>query len=129
MDKFNWGVLGPGRIAVRFTNDLKRLSDAQLLAAGSRSLDKAQEFVAQQGGERAYGSYEELLLDPDIDAIYVSTPHNFHREHVLLALAHGKAVLCEKPMEVNATRVREMVRRRASTTSFSWRPCGPAFCR
>jgi dihydrodiol dehydrogenase / D-xylose 1-dehydrogenase (NADP) len=109
MATFNWGVLGPGRIAVRFTNDLKRLPDARLLAAGSRSLAKAQEFITQQGGARAYGSYEELLSDPDIDAIYVSTPHNLHREHAIMALEHGKPVLCEKPMEANAARVREMV--------------------
>lgn len=109
MAKFNWGVLGPGNIAVRFTNDLKRLSDATLLAAGSRSLDKAEAFARRQGAVRAYGSYEELLRDRDVDAIYVATPHNFHRQHAIMALEHGKAVLCEKPMEVNAARVREMV--------------------
>ena len=109
MVKFNWGVLGPGNIAVRFTNDLKQLPDALLLAAGSRSLDKAQAFCRRQGAARAYGSYEELLSDRDVQAVYVATPHNFHRQHVLQALAHGKAVLCEKPMEANASRVREMV--------------------
>lgn len=109
MAKFNWGVLGPGNIAVRFTNDLKRLSDATLLAAGSRTLDKAEAFAKRQGAVRAYGSYEELLRDRDVDAIYVATPHNYHRQHAIMALEHGKAVLCEKPMEVNAARVREMV--------------------
>ncbi|MGI6368546.1 MAG: Gfo/Idh/MocA family protein [Anaerolineae bacterium] len=109
MAKFNWGVLGAGNIAVRFTNDLKNLPDAQLLGVGSRSLDKAEAFARRQGATRAYGSYEELLRDRDIDAVYVATPHNFHRGHVLLALEHGKAVLCEKPMEANAARVQEMV--------------------
>ncbi len=109
MAKFNWGVLGPGNIAVRFTNDLKRLSDATLLAVGSRTLDKAEAFAKRQGAARAYGSYEEVVRDRDVDAIYVATPHNFHRQHAILALEHGKAVLCEKPMEVNAARVREMV--------------------
>ncbi len=118
MAKFNWGVLGPGNIAVRFTNDLKRLSDATLLAAGSRSLDKAEAFARRQGAVRAYGSYEELLRDRDVDAIYVATPHNFHRQHAIMALEHGKAVLCEKPMEVNAARVREMVAAARSHDQF-----------
>lgn len=118
MAKFNWGVLGPGNIAVRFTNDLKRLSDATLLAAGSRSLDKAEAFARRQGAVRAYGSYEELLRDRDVDAIYVATPHNFHRQHATMALEHGKAVLCEKPMEVNAARVREMVAAARSHDQF-----------
>jgi dihydrodiol dehydrogenase / D-xylose 1-dehydrogenase (NADP) len=108
-DKFSWGVLGAGNIAQRFTTDLRHLPDAQLLAVGSRSLDKAQSFARRQGGQRAYGGYDELLRDKDIDAVYVATPHNFHREHVLMALEHGKAVLCEKPMEINAARVRDMV--------------------
>jgi len=118
MAKFNWGVLGPGNIAVRFTNDLKRLSDATLLAAGSRTLDKAEAFAKRQGAVRAYGSYEELLRDRDVDAIYVATPHNFHRQHAIMALEHGKAVLCEKPMEVNAARVREMVAAARSHDQF-----------
>lgn len=118
MATFNWGVLGPGNIAVRFTNDLKRLSDATLLAAGSRSLDKAEAFARRQGAVRAYGSYEELLRDRDVDAIYVATPHNFHRQHAIMALEHGKAVLCEKPMEVNAARVREMVAAARSHDQF-----------
>jgi len=118
MAKFNWGVLGPGNIAVRFTNDLKRLSDATLLAAGSRSLDKAEAFARRQGAVRAYGNYEELLRDRDVDAIYVATPHNFHRQHAIMALEHGKAVLCEKPMEVNAARVREMVAAARSHDQF-----------
>jgi len=103
---------------VRFTNDLKRLSDATLLAAGSRSLDKAEAFARRQGAVRAYGSYEELLRDRDVDAIYVATPHNFHRQHAIMALEHGKAVLCEKPMEVNAARVREMVAAARSHDQF-----------
>lgn len=118
MATFNWGVLGPGNIAVRFTNDLKRLSDATLLAAGSRSLDKAEAFARRQGAVRAYGNYEELLRDRDVDAIYVATPHNFHRQHAIMALEHGKAVLCEKPMEVNAARVREMVAAARSHDQF-----------
>ncbi len=106
---FGWGILGAGRIATRFVTDLKKLSKARLVAVGSRTLDKACTFAAQYGVERAYGSYAEMLADPAVDIVYVATPHPFHLEHTLLCLNAGKAVLCEKPMEINAQRVSEMV--------------------
>ena len=104
-----WGILGPGRIAGLFTNDLEKLDDAVRLAVGSRSPERAAEFAAKHGYRRAYGSYEELARDPEVDAVYVASPHPFHKEHSILCLEHGKAVLCEKPMEINAQRVRDMV--------------------
>ncbi len=104
-----WGILGPGRIAGLFANDLAKLDDAVRLAVGSRSPERASAFAAEHGFQRAYGSYEELARDPDVDAIYVASPHPFHKEHSILCMEQGKAVLCEKPMEINAQRVREMV--------------------
>jgi dihydrodiol dehydrogenase / D-xylose 1-dehydrogenase (NADP) len=106
---FEWGILGPGNIARRFATDLKNLPEAKLAAVGSRSVERASAFAAEFGADRAYGSYEELAADPDVDAIYVATPHPFHREHTLLCLEHGKAVLCEKPMGINERQVRDMV--------------------
>jgi len=106
---FGWGILGPGNIAHRFATDLKNLSEAKLAAVGSRSVERASAFAAGFGADRAYGSYEELAADPEVDAIYIATPHPFHREHTLLCLEHGKAVLCEKPMGVNERQVRDMV--------------------
>ena len=113
-----WGILGAGGIAARFVSDLVKLPDAGLVAVGSRSKDRADEFASHHGIERAYGSYAELLGDPDVDVVYVATPHPFHRPHTLLCLDHGKAVLCEKPMGVNAHDVREMVTRARATDLF-----------
>lgn len=106
-----WGILGAGSIATRFATDLKNLPDARLVAVGSRSADKAAQFAQDWGVERPYGSYAEMIADPDVDAVYVATPHPFHKEHTLLCLDGGKAVLCEKPMAVHAGQVREMVQR------------------
>ena len=103
-----WGILGAGRIAKRFAADSKLLEDARLVAVGSRSLEKAQAFAGENGVERAYSSYVEMVQDPDVDAVYVATPHPFHKEHTLLSIDHGKAVLCEKPMEINGDRVAAM---------------------
>jgi dihydrodiol dehydrogenase / D-xylose 1-dehydrogenase (NADP) len=107
--EFAWGILGPGRIATRFATDLQELPGAKLAAVGSRSADRAAAFAQEFGAQRAYGSYEELAADPEVDAIYVATPHPFHKDHTLLCLRHGKAVLCEKPMAINEAQVQEMV--------------------
>jgi len=95
-DKIRWGILAPGRIASSFAEGLKAAPDAALVAVGSRSLERARNFAAEYGAPRAWGSYEELALDPEVDAIYVSSPHVTHAEHTILALEHGKAVLCER---------------------------------
>jgi predicted dehydrogenase len=107
-EKFNWGVLGPGGIARAFAQDLSLLSGHTIAAVGSRSLANAEKFSANFGGT-AYGSYEELVADPSIDAIYVATPHSAHHDNVVLALNAGKPVLCEKPFAVNAKEAQAMV--------------------
>ena len=89
-----WGILGAGRIAGKFATDARLVPGARLAAVGSRSAEKAAQFARQNGVERAYGSYAELVADPGVDAIYVATPHPMHCEHTLLALDAGKAVLC-----------------------------------
>jgi predicted dehydrogenase len=104
-----WGILGAGSIASKFATDLVKLSDARLTAVGSRSADKAARFAEERGVERSYGSYAGMIADPEVDVVYVATPHPFHKEHTLLCLEGGKAVLCEKPMAVHAGQVREMV--------------------
>jgi predicted dehydrogenase len=106
--KFSWGILGPGGIARAFAQDLTFIQGHTIGAVGSRSLDNAQKFSAQFGGT-AYGSYEELVADPAIDAIYVATPHPAHHDNVILALNAGKPVLCEKPFAVNAREAQAMV--------------------
>jgi predicted dehydrogenase len=108
MSDFNWGILGPGGIARAFAADLKNLDGHRVGAVGSRTLSNAQEFANAFGGV-AYGSYEQLISDSSIDAIYVATPHPAHKENVIAALNSGKPVLCEKPFAVNAIDAQEMV--------------------
>lgn len=108
MSDFKWGILGPGGIAKAFATDLQLLNGHSVAAVGSRNLSKAQEFANVFGGT-AYGSYEELVADSTIDAIYVATPHPAHKASVILALNAGKPVLCEKPFAVNAREAQEMV--------------------
>lgn len=102
MTTINWGVLAPGRIARAFATDLALVPDGALVATGSRDLARAEAFAAEFGGV-AHGSYEDLVTDPAVDAVYVASPHALHAEHVLLALEAGKAVLCEKAMTLDAT--------------------------
>jgi len=107
-EKFNWGILGPGGIARAFATDLALIEGHAIAAVGSRSLANAQKFSVTFGGT-AYGSYEELVTDPSIDAIYVATPHPAHHDNVILALNAGKPVLCEKPFSVNAREAQSMI--------------------
>jgi len=105
---FNWGILGPGGIARAFAKDLKAIEGHTITAVGSRSLENAKKFSDLYGGT-AYGSYEELIADSSIDAIYVATPHPAHHDNVIMALNAGKPVLCEKPFAVNAKQAQAMV--------------------
>ena len=99
-----WGVLGTGGIAREFTEDLLSYTEMSVAAVGSRSLEKAKNF---RKGVTAYGSYEDLV-DSDVDAIYVATPHQTHAQNTILALNAGKPVLCEKPFAVNAAQAKSM---------------------
>jgi predicted dehydrogenase len=108
MSNFRWGILGTGGIAHAFASDLALLSNHHVGAVGSRDLTKSQKFAREFGNATAHGSYEDLVNDPNIDAIYVATPHPMHRDNVILALNAGKPVLCEKPFAVNAKQAREM---------------------
>ena len=108
MSNFNWGILGPGGIAKAFATDLQLLDGHTVAAVGSRTLKNAQGFAKIFGGT-AYGSYEELVADPTVDAIYVATPHPAHKDNVIAALNAGKPVLCEKPFAVSANEAKEMV--------------------
>lgn len=118
MKKINWAILGCGRIAGKFADDLKLIDDACLWAAGSRDLNKADAFARQHGFARSYGSYEELVMDPEVDVVYIASPHAQHHEHTLLCLNHGKAVLCEKAFAINSTQATEMIDKARSAGIF-----------
>jgi predicted dehydrogenase len=109
MSEFKWGVLGTGGIAAAFVKDLSRAEGHEVVSVGSRTLGKAQEFAKNIPTATAYGSYEELVKDPNVDAIYVATPHPSHEEHTLLALNAGKPVLCEKPFAITAKETQAMI--------------------
>lgn len=99
----NVGIIGAGHIAEKAATTLAAMGDMKCLAIGSRSLEKAQAFAARFGIERAYGSYEELLKDPDIGLVYIATPHSCHFAHARDAILAGKPCLVEKSFMLNAT--------------------------
>lgn len=125
----HWGILGAGNIARSFATGLRVLPQARLTAVGSRSLEKAHRLGDEFQIPHRYGSYEELAADPAVEVIYVATPHSFHKEHSLLSLEAGKAVLCEKPFTINAQEAREVIacarRKRLFLMEAMWTRCLP----
>nr|WP_274637973.1 Gfo/Idh/MocA family oxidoreductase [Microbacterium bovistercoris] len=105
MTGLRWGILATGGIAHAFTSDL-RTAGRDVRAVGSRRPDAAERFAREFAIPRAHGSYEELAADPDVDIVYVATPHPMHAEDALLCLEHGKHVLVEKSFTVNARQAR-----------------------
>ena len=103
-----WGILAPGGIANDFVTATHRFTDQRGVAVGSRALARAEDFAKRHGIERAYGSYEQLVGDPDVDIVYIASPHSEHREHALLAIASGKHVLIEKPIALSASEATEI---------------------
>jgi predicted dehydrogenase len=109
MKTTSWGIIGPGKIAAKFATALTMVEGTRLRAVASRDLARADAFALAHGAEHAYDSYEYLVSDPDVDVVYVATPHGYHAEHSILCLRHGKAVLCEKPLALSAREVRQMI--------------------
>jgi len=103
------GIMGTGTIAGKMARTLAKMDDAAFYAAGSRTLEKAEKLVAEYNGGKAYGSYEELVQDPEVELIYIATPHSHHYENAKLCIEHGKAVLCEKAFMANAMQARKIV--------------------
>ena len=103
------GISGAGRIAEVVAPTLVAMEGMECYAVASRSLDKAQKFAETFGFEKAYGSYDELLADPNVELVYIATPHSHHFEQMMLAIAFGKNILCEKAFAINAKEA-EMIR-------------------
>lgn len=106
-----WGILGPGWIARRFAESVQAHTDQVIAAVASRSLDRSKAFAESFGIPAAYGSYTELMADPEIDIVYVCTPHTEHHRAAVLALEAGKHVLIEKPIGINAEQARDVAQR------------------
>ncbi len=113
-----WGILGTGGIAKKFALGLESVPDATLTAVGSRSPDKAETFARQFNIPHAHPTYEDLAGDPDVDVIYIATPHPFHMDNTLLCISGQKAVLCEKPFAVNAAQAKKMANAAADKSVF-----------
>ena len=108
-ERIRWGILSTGAIAKSFVKGLAAVGDAEPVAVGSRTQAAADAFGDEFGISRRHASYEALANDPDVDVIYVATPHTFHKENSILCLKAGKAVLCEKPFTINRPEAAELV--------------------
>ncbi|MEV7086794.1 Gfo/Idh/MocA family oxidoreductase [Streptomyces sp. NPDC093085] len=124
-----WGVLATGGIAERFTRDAGGLPDAEIVAVASRSEEPAKEFAGRFGIPRAYGDWAGLVADPEVDIVYVATPHSAHRAAAGLALTAGKPVLCEKAFTLNTREAGELVALARERDVFlmeaMWTYCNP----
>ncbi len=104
----NWAILGTGSIAEKFAEGLPLCQHGKLVAVGSRNADSAEAFVAKHAGQ-AYGSYEEAIADPQVEAVYIALPHHLHAEWTIKAAKAGKHILCEKPFAMNLAQAREAI--------------------
>lgn len=112
----NIGIIGAGWIAAKLARTLKAMQGVEGMdgcvgyAIAARDLERGERFAAEWGFTKAYGSYEELVSDPDVDLVYIATPHSHHYPHTRLALEHGKACLVEKAFTANAREAAELIR-------------------
>ncbi len=109
MDILNIGIVGTGNIARFMANTLKDMDTACAYGVASRELKKAEEFGKNNSIKKVYGSYEELMLDPKVNLIYIATPHSQHYQHMKLCLKYNKAILCEKPFAINREQAKEIL--------------------
>ena len=116
--KINWGIIGLGKIAHKFAGDLQLSTDTVLHGVASRDLHKATDFAQKFGATKAYGSYQELANDPEIDVVYIATPHALHFENTMLCLELGKHVLCEKPLGLDANQAKAMIAKAKANNLF-----------
>ncbi len=106
---FNWGILGPGRIAKKFAQSLEAINNANLYAVASNNKDRADSFANEFSADKLYYTYKDLASDNNIDAVYIAPPHRFHYENTKLCLEAGKPALCEKPITVNASEAKLLI--------------------
>ncbi len=131
-DILRWGIMGTGTIAHKMVEGLLALPDAEVEAVGSRSQATADAFAEEYGIPRRHASYEALAADPEVDVVYIASPHSCHRDNTLLALRGGKHVLCEKPFAINRREAEEMAAEARARGLFlmeaMWTRFLPAMC-
>lgn len=129
--KYKWGILAPGKMSAKFTKGLQLLGNAELFAVGSRDISRSRKFAKEYGFKRFYGSYEELAKDPEVEIIYIASPHAFHHEHTMLCLKNNKNVICEKAFALNYREVAEMIdeaeKRKLFLMEALWPPFQPFY--
>ena len=103
-------ILGAGKIAGTLAVTMRSLAEVECYAVASRSLEKAQQFAAEHGFQKAYGSYSEMLADEEVELVYIATPHSHHYEHMKLCIEAGKHVLCEKAFTTTREQAEEIFR-------------------
>lgn len=109
MKEIKWGIIGAGRISTKFATALVGMDNTKLAAIASRNMDNAKEFATKFGIEKSYGSYEDLVNDPEIDVIYIGTPNTEHKRNAELCIKNKKAVLCEKPFALNEKETKYLI--------------------
>ena len=131
MKQVKWGIVGTGNISSQFTEGLQLVENAQIAAVASRSIESAQAFAQKYDIAKSYGSYEDMAKDADLDIIYIGTPHPQHYDNVMLFLNAGVAVICEKPLAVNAAQTEKMIAKAREKDVFfmegMWTRFFPAF--
>lgn len=127
MKKYKWGILAPGKMSAKFTRGLQLLENAELYAVGSRDASRAEKFAREFGFKKYYDTYEKLAADPDVEIIYIASPHSHHHEHTLLCLRNGKNVLCEKAFGLNTREVTEMISEAGKHDLFLMEALWPPF--
>ena len=116
--KVRWGIVGAGHIANTFAADMQHVENAELAAVAARKQASAKEFAQRHGINKAYEGYAALYADPDVDAVYVATPHTLHLQNASDALRAGKAVMCEKPITVSAAECQALLEVAANTENY-----------
>lgn len=109
MDKLRLGILGAGAIGATMATTVREMDEVVLYAVAAREYEKARKFADTYGAQKAYGSYEELAADENVDLIYVATPHSHHYQHAKLCIEHGRPVLCEKAFTENAVEAKALI--------------------
>jgi len=109
MRQFNFAIFGAGNIAEKMASTVINMPQIIPYGVGSRDLTRSKEFAQKYGFKKAFGSYEEMLKDPEIDLVYVATPHSHHYRHSMMCLQHGKHVLCEKSFTTNAAQAEKLI--------------------
>ncbi|MBO1298786.1 MULTISPECIES: Gfo/Idh/MocA family protein [unclassified Enterococcus] len=108
MKKFHWGIVGLGSIAQEFAESFNQQS-SELVAVASRTLEKAQTFATRHAIKKAYGDYQDMLQDPEVDIVYIAVPNRQHIDYILPALEAGKHVLCEKAITMNKAELQKAI--------------------